>query len=90
MRRSRKTGLVCARRRNVSTCAGDAWRLWGPYTAGRQWGTVREDYSADGDAWDDLVTWLRAFVRYAESKRNFLNELHEAFEKNPNGAVVYS
>ena len=40
--------------------------------------------NADGDAWDDLVTWLRAFVRYAESKRNFLNELHEAFEKNPN------
>ncbi|MFN8110282.1 MAG: glucosidase [Thermoleophilia bacterium] len=29
----------------------DPWRLWGPYTAGRQWGTVREDYSADGDAW---------------------------------------
>ncbi len=40
--------------------------------------------NADGDAWDDLVTWLQAFVRYAESKRNFLNELHEAFEKNPN------
>lgn len=29
----------------------DAWRLWGPYVAARQWGTVREDYSADGDAW---------------------------------------
>ena len=27
------------------------WRLWGPYLSGRQWGTVREDYSADGDAW---------------------------------------
>ncbi|QNG38941.1 glucosidase [Geodermatophilaceae bacterium NBWT11] len=27
------------------------WRHWGPYLAGRQWGTVREDYSADGDAW---------------------------------------
>ena len=27
------------------------WRLWGPYLAERQWGTVREDYSADGDAW---------------------------------------
>jgi len=31
--------------------ASDPWRLWGPYLAGRQWGTVREDYSADGDAW---------------------------------------
>ena len=30
------------------------WRLWGPYLAGRQWGTVREDYSADGDAWSYL------------------------------------
>ena len=27
------------------------WRLWGPYLPARQWGTVREDYSADGDAW---------------------------------------
>ncbi|GMV92242.1 MAG: hypothetical protein AMXMBFR82_20200 [Candidatus Hydrogenedentota bacterium] len=27
------------------------WRKWGPYLAERQWGTVREDYSADGDAW---------------------------------------
>ncbi|MGY1744216.1 MGH1-like glycoside hydrolase domain-containing protein [Blastococcus sp. SYSU D00695] len=27
------------------------WRTWGPYLAGRQWGTVREDYSEDGDAW---------------------------------------
>ena len=28
-----------------------AWRRWGPYLSDRQWGTVREDYSADGDAW---------------------------------------
>jgi Glycosyl hydrolase family 63 C-terminal domain len=30
------------------------WRRWGPYLADRQWGTVREDYSADGHAWDYL------------------------------------
>ena len=29
-----------------------AWRRWGPYLAERQWGTVREDYSPDGAAWD--------------------------------------
>ena len=29
-----------------------AWRKWGPYLSERQWGTVREDYSADGNAWD--------------------------------------
>ncbi|MBV1705529.1 MAG: glucosidase, partial [Hyphomicrobiales bacterium] len=28
-----------------------AWRRFGPYLSERQWGTVREDYSADGDAW---------------------------------------
>jgi hypothetical protein len=27
------------------------WRRWGPYLAERQWGTVREDYSRNGDAW---------------------------------------
>lgn len=31
-----------------------AWRTWGPYLSMRQWGTVREDYSADGNAWDYL------------------------------------
>src|SRR5579862_4601127 len=30
---------------------GAPWRRWGPYVSDRQWGTVREDYSADGDAW---------------------------------------
>jgi hypothetical protein len=30
------------------------WRRWGPYLADRQWGTVREDYSATGEAWDYL------------------------------------
>jgi hypothetical protein len=28
------------------------WREWGPYLSERQWGTVREDYSPDGSAWD--------------------------------------
>ena len=28
------------------------WKKWGPYLSERQWGTVREDYSEDGDAWD--------------------------------------
>ena len=30
------------------------WRRFGPYLSDRQWGTVREDYSADGDAWNYL------------------------------------
>jgi hypothetical protein len=33
---------------------GVGWRRWGPYLSERQWGTVREDYSAGGTAWDYL------------------------------------
>lgn len=32
-----------------------AWKQWGAYVTERQWGTVREDYSADGNAWDFLT-----------------------------------
>lgn len=28
------------------------WRRWGPYVSEREWGTVREDYSGEGDAWN--------------------------------------
>ncbi|KJK74226.1 hypothetical protein H634G_10372, partial [Metarhizium anisopliae BRIP 53293] len=31
------------------------WKKWGPYVAERQWATVREDYSADGDAWSHFT-----------------------------------
>jgi hypothetical protein len=31
-----------------------SWRRWGPYLSERAWGTVREDYSADGDAWSSF------------------------------------
>jgi hypothetical protein len=31
---------------------GERWDLWGPYLSDRAWGTVREDYSGDGDAWN--------------------------------------
>jgi len=30
------------------------WKLWGTYLSERQWGTVREDYSADGDVWNSF------------------------------------
>src|SRR5271170_8502876 len=30
----------------------DGWKYWGPYLSERQWGTVREDYSAGGTAWE--------------------------------------
>jgi AcrR family transcriptional regulator len=42
-----------------------------------------EDAVAELDPWAAVVAFLQAFVRYAQGKRTFLNELHEAFEKNP-------
>jgi hypothetical protein len=32
-----------------------SWKKWGPYVSDRQWGTVREDYSANGDAWNFIT-----------------------------------
>jgi AcrR family transcriptional regulator len=40
------------------------------------------------EPWPALVAWLEAFVLYASGKRRFLNELHEAFEKNPDLRVA--
>ena len=37
---------------NEAREAGIPWKKWGPYLSERQWGTVREDYSDDGNAWD--------------------------------------
>lgn len=34
---------------------GNGWKKWGPYVTDRQWGTVREDYSANGDAWSFIT-----------------------------------
>jgi hypothetical protein len=39
-------------KRLASIAEGQEWRRWGPYVAERQWGTVREDYSENGDAWN--------------------------------------
>src|SRR5271168_1751051 len=33
---------------------GEPWRHWGPYVSDRQWGTVRDDYSPGGNAWEYL------------------------------------
>jgi AcrR family transcriptional regulator len=42
-----------------------------------------EQVSADLEPWPAVVAFLEAFVRYAQGKRTFLNELREAFDKNP-------
>ncbi|MBI4552676.1 MAG: glucosidase [Candidatus Latescibacteria bacterium] len=42
------------RLREITTFGVPPWRRWGPYVSERAWGTVREDYSADGSAWTHL------------------------------------
>jgi len=39
-------------RQDAEYAGTEDWALWGPYLSERQWGTVREDYSADGKAWE--------------------------------------
>jgi hypothetical protein len=39
-------------RLNEAREKGIPWKKWGPYLSERQWGTVREDYSKDGNAWN--------------------------------------
>ena len=46
--------LTAEEQRLQEARAGTAWRAWGPYLSERQWGTVREDYSDNGDAWSYL------------------------------------
>src|SRR5262245_13962389 len=43
---------VTAEDRRLQEKLEPSWRLWGPYVSERQWGTVREDYSPNGDAWN--------------------------------------
>jgi len=49
-------GPHCAETARLAQHTGDdrRWHEWGPYVSDRQWGTVREDYSPDGDAWGHL------------------------------------
>ena len=49
------TAESAERRRLAEDKSGQQnWRRWGPYLSERQWGTVREDYSPDGTAWEYL------------------------------------
>src|SRR6266513_5344458 len=53
---SSKTSAMNAEQRRIeeNNLQQQRWHLWGPYLSDRQWGTVREDYSANGDAWNYL------------------------------------
>jgi len=51
MKRDRRMNVEQKRLEAQRTGAED-WRMWGPYLSERAWGTVREDYSAHGEAWE--------------------------------------
>ncbi|WP_262269926.1 MGH1-like glycoside hydrolase domain-containing protein [Microvirga yunnanensis] len=53
---NRTTGLAQAERQRLAAqrAGRENWRLWGPYLSERAWGTVREDYSPYGTAWEDF------------------------------------
>jgi hypothetical protein len=46
-----KTEMMAEQKRLAEAAKGVPWRKWGPYLSERQWGTVREDFSQNGDAW---------------------------------------
>src|ERR1700757_3905681 len=50
--RPRQVETAEQRRLNEVRTRGIPWRKWGPYLSERQWATVREDYSENGDAWN--------------------------------------
>jgi hypothetical protein len=52
--RAAQNSTITAEHARLAECRdrGVPWRAWGPYLSERQWGTVREDYSDSGNAWD--------------------------------------
>ena len=55
MRRTLRRSMTSEERRLEDSRDRQAhWKRWGPYVSERAWGTVREDYSADGTAWEYL------------------------------------
>ena len=56
--------MTAEARRLSGAASAAAWKKWGPYLSERQWGTVREDYGAKGDAWTYLSHELSRSFAY--------------------------
>src|SRR5258707_232510 len=63
------------------------WRVWGPYLAERQWGTVREDYSAGGDAWSYLS--FDVTIEYAKAAGDDVLMRVTAVNRGPDAATLH-
>ena len=51
------------------------WTRWGPYVSERQWGTVREDYSKDGSAWEYFPHSQSLISRLSLGRRRYCRNL---------------
>ncbi len=67
MAKSKIFDVTEQKRLNEAREVGIPWKKWGPYLSERQWGTVREDYSEDGNAW--------AFFSHSQMRNQLLNIL---------------
>src|SRR5438128_126517 len=69
------------------------WKRWGPYLSERAWGTVREDYSADGAAWDyfphDHARYFDIFVEYAKAGPEDICVLITAVNRGTDAAELH-
>src|SRR4249919_152975 len=53
------------------------WKRWGPYLSERQWGTVREDYSAEGTAWEFFPFQHARAYRWGEDGLGGISDRHQ-------------
>ena len=49
-----------------------SWKKWGPYLSDRQWGTVREDYSKEGNVWSYINHDLARSYAYRWGRKGLL------------------
>jgi AcrR family transcriptional regulator len=71
-------------RRNYDQLVVAARKVFADHGVGASMEAIAKEAGVGvGPPWAALEAWLRAYVDYGRSKRTFLNELHEAFEKNP-------
>ena len=63
------------------------WKKWGPYLSERQWGTVREDYSATGEAWDLAFHCLPIALVDPEFAKYQLDIMTREWYMHPNGQI---
>ena len=61
---SDKTTTAESQRLDLDTSRKENWKRWGPYLSERQWGTVREDYSAYGESWTHVSHEMSRSLSY--------------------------